>query len=311
MTSLPQNDDTVVEETPILDVHDLESGSGSESEPEVVVKKAPKAKSGKRKRNNKEEEEYEIYAKTIKERAPIWEHYDPVRMKNCPNTRRALCRVVLPSDTWTSTCQRTNYVVVTTYFIDDDWNMHKRIINFRPIESHRADDISGDLLKCIVGWGIKNVMAMTVDNAPSNDKAIGYLIKKLPNARLYDDGKHFHVRCMAHVLNLIVQEGLKVKNYHVECLSNAVRYIRQSTQRIKKFKACMKESGLESNRFLCGECPTRWNSKHDMLKIAIELRDVFFKYELVDDGYYRDLNRVPEHSDFGACKDIVEFLEKI
>ncbi|GKD48104.1 zinc finger BED domain-containing protein RICESLEEPER 2 [Tanacetum coccineum] len=115
-----------------------------------------------------------------------------------------------------------------------------------------------------------------IDNAPSNDKAIGYLIKKFPNARLYDDMKHFHVRCMAHVLNLIVQEGLKVKNYHVECLSNAVRYIRQSTQRIKKFKACMKESSLESNRFLSGECPTRWNSKHDMLKITIELRDAFF-----------------------------------
>nr|GEX87844.1 zinc finger BED domain-containing protein RICESLEEPER 2 [Tanacetum cinerariifolium] len=297
-----ENDDTVVEETPFLDVHD--SDSGSESEPHVVVKKAPKAKSGKRKRNDKEEEEYETYAKTFNERAPIWEHYDQVRMKNDPNTRRALCkfckralgwtykcgegtstlqtwkhdegrikkalielfvvgelpfkfvehetfinythacngRVVLPSthklsrdvskyyldersmmiaylakpattihlttDTWTSTCQRTNYMLVTAHFIDDDWNMHKRIINFRPIESHRADDISGDLLKCIVGWGIKNVMTMTVDNAPSNDKAIGYLIKKLPNARLYDDGKHFHVRCMAHVLNLIVQEGL-------------------------------------------------------------------------------------------------------
>ena len=72
----------------------------------------------------------------------------------------------------------------------------------------------------------------------------------------------------------------------------------------------MKESGLESNRFLCGECPTRWNSKHDMLKIAVELREVFFKYELVDDSYYRDLDRVPEHSDFGACKEIVEFLDK-
>ncbi|PWA74273.1 zinc finger BED domain-containing protein RICESLEEPER 2 [Artemisia annua] len=368
-----ENDDTIVVETPFFDVHD--SDSSYESEPE---------------------------------RAPIWAHYDPVRMKDNPTTRRVLCkfckktlaadgpsngtsslhrrypcpkhpdydkkalielfvvgeipfkfveheafinytkacngRVVLPSrhklsrdvskyylderskllaylskstttihlttDSWTSSCQRTNYMVVTAHFIDDDWNMHKRIINFRPIKSHRADDISADLLKCIVGWGIKNAMTMTVDNAPSNDKAISYLIKKLPNARLYDDGKHFHVRCMAHILNLIVQEGLKVKNYHVESLSNSVRYIRKSTQRIKKFKACMKESSLESNRFLCGECPTRWNSKHDMLKIAVELRDVFFKYELVDDCYYRDLDRAPEHSDFGACKEIVEFLDK-
>ncbi|GJT83721.1 hypothetical protein Tco_1058063 [Tanacetum coccineum] len=64
------NDDTIVEETLVVDVHDSESGSGSEREPQVIVKKAPKAKSGKRKRNNKEdEEEYEIYAKTFKERA--------------------------------------------------------------------------------------------------------------------------------------------------------------------------------------------------------------------------------------------------
>lgn len=62
-------------------------------------------------------------------------------------------------------------MVVTAHFIDDEWNMHKRIINFRPIGSHKGVDISSDLLKCVVGWGIKNVMTMTVDNAPSNDKA--------------------------------------------------------------------------------------------------------------------------------------------
>ncbi|GJW32614.1 zinc finger BED domain-containing protein RICESLEEPER 2 [Tanacetum coccineum] len=62
----------------------------------------------------------------------------------------------------------------------------------------------------------------------------------------------------------------------------------------------MKEVDLESNRFLCGECPTRWNSKHDLLKIACSLREVFFKYELVDDCYYRDLERVPKHSDFDS-----------
>lgn len=137
-----------------------------------------------------------------------------------------------------------------------------------------------------------------------------HLIKKFPNAKIYDDGKHFHIRCMAHILNLIVKEGLKEKNYHVECVANAVKYIRYSSQRINKFKSCMKEANLESNKFLYGECPTRWNSKHDMLKIACSLREVFFKYELEDDCYYRDLERMPKHSDFGVCEGIVEFLEK-
>ncbi|GJR45330.1 zinc finger BED domain-containing protein RICESLEEPER 2 [Tanacetum coccineum] len=72
--------------------------SVSESKPQVVVKKSPNAKSIKRKSNDKEEEEeekeeeYEIYEKTSKERVAYWENYDPVRMKNDPNTRRSLCK---------------------------------------------------------------------------------------------------------------------------------------------------------------------------------------------------------------------------
>ncbi|KAJ0532205.1 putative ribonuclease H-like superfamily [Helianthus annuus] len=81
-------------------------------------------------------------------------------------------------------------------------------------------------------------MTMTIDNASSNDKAIIYLLRKLSN--LYAEGKHFHIRCMAHILNLIVKDGLTENNYHVNCLRKAVRYIRNSTQRITtKFKKCM------------------------------------------------------------------------
>ncbi|GJZ98185.1 zinc finger BED domain-containing protein RICESLEEPER 2 [Tanacetum coccineum] len=81
-------------------------------------------------------------------------------------------------------------MVLTAHFIDDDWVMHKRIINFRPIHSHRGVDIGRALLECINGWGIKNVMTMTVDNIASNDKALEYLLENLPTK--YDDGKHFH-----------------------------------------------------------------------------------------------------------------------
>ncbi|GJY86078.1 zinc finger BED domain-containing protein RICESLEEPER 2 [Tanacetum coccineum] len=142
--------------------------------------------------------------------------------------------VHLTTDTWTSSCKK-NYMVVTAHFIDNEWNMHKQIINFRPIDSHKAEDISSDLLKCIVGWGIKNVLTMTVDNAPSNDKALDHLIKSLPNAKIYDEGKHFHIICMAHILNLIVKEGLKEKNYHVDCVANAVKYIRKYNKYWGKF----------------------------------------------------------------------------
>ncbi|GJW91718.1 zinc finger BED domain-containing protein RICESLEEPER 2 [Tanacetum coccineum] len=338
--------DTIVEETPMINVD--ESDSGNDSEPSVVVTKGPKAQSSKRKRNDDkeaQEEEYEIYERTIKERAPIWQHFHPVRVKR-DGLRRALCKFCNKTltahdangtsslQTWKHDESRIKKALINMFvvaespfkFVEHDvFVEYTKACNGRFVLpsrhklskdvskyylDERTKDISSDLLKCIVGWGIKNVMTMTVDNAPSNDKALNYLIKKLPNAKIYDGGKHFHIRCMAHILNLIVKEGLKEKNYHVDCVANVVKYIRYSSQRINNFKRCMEEVNLESNRFLCGECPTRWNSKHDMLKIACSLRDVFFKYELDDDCYNRDLERVSEHSYFGVCEGVVEFLEK-
>ncbi|KAF5789006.1 putative ribonuclease H-like superfamily, hAT-like transposase, RNase-H [Helianthus annuus] len=98
-------------------------------------------------------------------------------------------------------------------------------------------------------------------------------------------------------------------NYHVDCLGKAVRYIRNSTQRITKFKKCMVASDLESTKFLCEDLPTRWNSTYEMLKTAVDLRDIYFSYKLEDSGYNHDLERLPEHSDFGACEKLVKFLE--
>ncbi|GKD06681.1 hypothetical protein Tco_1181655 [Tanacetum coccineum] len=89
--------------------------------------------------------------------------------------------VHLTTHTWISTCKTMNFMVATTYFIDDDWVMHNRIINFRRIHSHIRMDIGRAFLKCITGSCIKNVMTMTVDNIASNDKGLEYLLENLPN----------------------------------------------------------------------------------------------------------------------------------
>nr|KAJ0188773.1 hypothetical protein LSAT_V11C900464680 [Lactuca sativa] len=189
-----------------------------------------------------------------------------------------ITNVHLTTDCWKSSCQRSSYMVVTTHFVDKDWVMHKRVIKFKSLNSHRGEDIGRMLLTCLEEWGINNVMTITVDNATSNDKAIEFLMKKLSN--LYDEGKQLHVRCMDHILSLIIKDGFDEHQSSIKCIQKAVRYIRNSTQWIQRFKECMKELNVESKKFLCNDSPTRWNSTYELLKIAVKLEKVFGKFEV-------------------------------
>ena len=182
----------------------------------------------------------------------------------------------LTTDTWTSSCQKKNYTVVTAHFIAEDFVMHKRVVNFREVDTHKAEDMAQELLICINEWGMKNVMTMTVDNAKTNDAAINIIVKELPG--IYENGKHFHIRCMAHIINIIVKMGLEYEVYHVKSMQQAVKYIRASPQRIKTFKQAMKDAAVETQRFLCGETPTRWNSTFELLSSAYDVKDAFLEY---------------------------------
>ena len=85
-------------------------------------------------------------------------------------------RVSLTTDTWTS-LQKVNYICLTAHFLDNDWNLNKKILNFFPISSHRDDVICKAIEKCLCDWGIDRIFTITVDNASSNDVAVAYLKK--------------------------------------------------------------------------------------------------------------------------------------
>ena len=66
-------------------------------------------------------------------------------------------RVSITTDTWTS-IQNINYMVVTAHFMDIDWKLHKRIINFTKITSHKGEDIGRILEVCLNNWGIDKIL---------------------------------------------------------------------------------------------------------------------------------------------------------
>ena len=89
---------------------------------------------------------------------------------------------------------------ITAHYIDVQWKLNKKMISFVPIQSHKGDAIAKVLEVCLVEWGIKNICTITVDNASSNDVAIGFLKSKLVSwGCSYVRAQYLHVRCIAHI----------------------------------------------------------------------------------------------------------------
>jgi len=91
---------------------------------------------------------------------------------------------------------------------------------------HNGVSIAEKILLLLKDWGIdKKVMCLTVDNASSNDVCIDMLKCQL---RLLCDGDYFHIHCCAHVLNLIVKEGLKDMDKAVYKIRECVKHCKGS-----------------------------------------------------------------------------------
>ena len=155
-------------------------------------------------------------------------------------------RLCLTTDTWTS-IQNFNYLCLNAQYIDVDWVYHKKILNFCLVPYHKGETIGRVVESCLLQWGIDHIFTITVDNASSNDVAIEYLRRKAKDrvgSLLVCE--FLHMRCYAHILNLIVQDGLKDLNESIVKIHNIVRYVKSSLNRFEKFKACVEREKIQS-----------------------------------------------------------------
>lgn len=173
--------------------------------------------------------------------------------------------VCITIDTWTS-LQKLNYICITAHYIDQDWNLNNRIINFCTIERHKGEEMCRQIDSCFCELGIARVFSITVDNASSNNTCLNHLKTRLTSRGCcLVKGKYFHMRCMAHIIALVVNDGLKEIGKSVQKIRDVVRFIRQSPSRLVKFRECCKEENIECKSLLCLDVPTRWNSTYQML----------------------------------------------
>ncbi|GKC79892.1 zinc finger BED domain-containing protein RICESLEEPER 2-like protein, partial [Tanacetum coccineum] len=189
--------------------------------------------------------------------------------------KKNIGRVCLTTDSWTS-IRKKSYMALTVHFVDNEWNLVKKVLNFCVLDGHRGVDIGKGIESCLNEWEFDNILSISVDNASSNDGAIEFMkmiLEKNFNCLLR--GKWIHIRCVAHVINLIMQDGMKKVNKSIEGIRCAVKWIKKSGFRIEKFTKCTQSARCDSTKSLVLDCPTRWNLTYDMLEVAHVYEDAF------------------------------------
>ena len=88
------------------------------------------------------------------------------------------------------------------------------------------------------------------------------------------------MRCCAHILNLIVKDGLSIIENAIDNIRDSVSYWSTSPSRVEKFMDMVHHLKLSCTKKLSLDCKTCWNSTYLMLVIAIKYRDVFSRLKL-------------------------------
>ncbi|CAH1432736.1 unnamed protein product [Lactuca virosa] len=216
-------------------------------------------------------------------------------------------QISLTADLWSS-INIDGFLCVTSHFIDEEWKLQKRILNFQYMPPpHNGVCLTETISTLLTNWGIdKKLFTITLDNAASNDTFVNLLKGQLCNeGALRSNGDYFHVRCCAHVLNLVVQDGLKAIDEGIVKIRESIKYVKGSSIRKRNFLNCVKQVNLNPKKGLRQDVPTRWNATFLMIESALFYRRAFFRLALSDSNYLD----CPSNEELGKLENIFKFLE--
>ncbi|GJV44925.1 zinc finger BED domain-containing protein RICESLEEPER 2 [Tanacetum coccineum] len=157
--------------------------------------------------------------------------------------------------------------------------MMKRVISFEEFPSpHTGGALFKMLTKVLTNFNLEDkVMSITLDNASNNTSAMDKLKLK------YDPpmgGRFYHSRCVAHIINLVVQAGLGVPAIDaiIESFKTMLKDIFKSSARTRQryVKICKdaEKPCLRPN----WDVPTRWNSTYHMFLSGLKQQTTLAYY---------------------------------
>jgi len=158
--------------------------------------------------------------------------------------------------------------------------LRKKIIWFKELEYPQSGyAIEELLLKCLAVWEIREkIFTLTLDNASNNTSACELLVADCKHDLMLD-GEHLHVRCCAHILNILVQDGMRIIHSAIKMIRELLKHIDSSPSRLQAFNSIANGKGVASKAGVYLEVPTRWNSTYKMIREASDYKAVLNAYD--------------------------------
>ncbi|KAG6495743.1 zinc finger BED domain-containing protein RICESLEEPER 2-like isoform X1 [Zingiber officinale] len=217
-------------------------------------------------------------------------------------------RVGLTVGLWT-TSQTLGYICLTGHYIDSDWKLQKKMLNFMMVVSpHSEMALSEAISVSLSEWNMKTkLFAITVTNNSLSHEIYSaslrdHLSKK---HKVVLRGQLFVVRCYANILNLAAEVLTASIHGIIYNIRESVKFVKASPVRDEKFSEIALRIGLSGTKALSLDVRTLWNTTYLMLDAALEYKDAFTSLDACDDNY----NEAPSADDWKKVEVVCTYLK--
>uniref|UniRef100_A0A7N2MTB6 BED-type domain-containing protein n=1 Tax=Quercus lobata TaxID=97700 RepID=A0A7N2MTB6_QUELO len=161
--------------------------------------------------------------------------------------------------------KKNRYCCFTLQFSEDGLKLKKKILALKSLENNHTGETLCETVKgLLLEWKInKKLCTVTVEHSSSNNNMVHNLITWLdhqgypPHKR-----KLFHIPCITHIINLLVEDGLDEIVHILHKIRKAIKYLSETANGAQKFQ----EVDLTSQR---------WDSVFFMLQSALKYKEIF------------------------------------
>ncbi|KAM7480327.1 hypothetical protein LguiA_028540 [Lonicera macranthoides] len=196
--------------------------------------------------------------------------------------------VNLSLDLWTSDQVDLGYVFLTGHFIDNNWTLHRRILNVVTLSFPDTEvAFNQAVVACLTDWDLDGkLFTITLDPSFASETVRRNLngLLSIKNPHILN-GQLLIGNCYARVLSRLAQDAIRSTTEIIKKVRDSVKYVKTLEVHEEKFVELKQQLQVPSTKSLVIDDQTKWNTTYHMLVAASELKEVFSCLDTSDPNY--------------------------